>query len=172
MTVALTGEQLIALGGDKLDDWTVDDNDILISPGNESGTRKIRFASLGSYYTHHHLTLFLYVLVPLIWINEKAEFVAFPFWAALVLIVLSAELLKYYKKTSCVLDGEGIRINDGGSREHILPYREITKAEKKIFHINVSTKNGETLHFPGAWILLPELIKKFAALSNNAKSSA
>lgn len=57
MTVALTGEQLIALGGDKLDDWTVDDNDILISPGNESGTRKIRFASLGSYYTHHHLTL-------------------------------------------------------------------------------------------------------------------
>jgi hypothetical protein len=95
------------------------------------------------------------------------EMVSFLCFVLLFLMGCGVERLKYFQKIAVILDDKGIRVNEGKERERFLAYSDVAKVEKGLIHTKVTAKSGELMRFPGAWPLLPELVRKFAGLQKD-----
>ncbi|MDT8900829.1 hypothetical protein [Anaeroselena agilis] len=166
MKVSLTGKGLIALADGRLNDWVIDDEAITITRKVGEG-RRILLTFLGRHYTHVHLKFGVFALIPLAAINNMLEMVSFLYIILLFFAGCGVERLKDFRKIAVILDDMGIRVNEGEERERFLAYSDIAKVEKGFIHTKVTAKNGELMRFPGAWPLLPELVRKFAGLKKD-----
>ncbi len=153
---------LVRLAKTRLNQWTIGDRDMItVTPGETAQERQISYSPRGMYdiYKFAQLSIcFIFLMSAPILSN------AFGFTSWLIaLLFLSALLaiLPHYDPVEVSVAGGKVSWKLY-SKEESFRLSDVTGLERGLFHIRVTTKNGDVFHVPRVFVLLPELIEEFA----------
>jgi hypothetical protein len=156
-----------------LNQWCISRLNATMTQGMSGEGLNISYSPLGKYAWSE--TIF-----PGFCIFFFGELLIIGLWQLLLgligLVALLIVVLHLYEQVKVTLTNESITLVEKANpvwlclwsemdpKEHSVKYSDIDKVDKGIFRTKVTTKDGETLLFPQACFLLPELIMELSSL--------
>lgn len=168
--MSLNRRELIKLLDTRLNKWFIDYDTYSIEPGN--GGMHIKYAPVGKYAFGSSSVLVLkilsYMVLPVFWLLSEYTWISFSqLLMPAISVLLVLVLWRKYKMVAVELDDQGITLEEQGGKKQFLHFADVLSVEKGLFRILVTTKAGQSLYFPAALQLLPELIEELAGLKKS-----
>jgi hypothetical protein len=167
----IQGKDFAKLARTSLNRWSIKGEKITVTPCEPGQGPVIEYSRLGKYATYRlempamwlfYLALILFVIGLAVPSGDELELAGYLGAGLAVLIVILEVVIAFYRKVQVSIIGDRIILKDENLREHILRFGDIAAVEKGLFQIKVTDKNGEVLHFPQGFVLLPGLIEELA----------
>jgi hypothetical protein len=154
---------LVKLAKTRLNQWTVGDREIItLTPAEPGQELQISYSARGAYeiYKSARLAIWFIALLSCPLLSDAFGFTSWliAFFAYTAVLVI----LPHFDPVEASVAGDTVSWKLYG-KEETFRLSDVASLQRRLFHISVTTENGDVFRFPRAFVLLPELIEELAA---------